>query len=160
VLALATAGGSGFAPFAPGTFGSAFAVLLFVPLAALGSFGYGLVTLVLFAVGVPASSAAEKIFRKSDDGRIVIDEVVGQLITLLPLVVVPLDTGLPRYGLLAAGFTLFRLFDIWKPGPVRVLERRVHRGLGVMLDDVAAGVLAAIALSLLILALRAGGVLA
>jgi phosphatidylglycerophosphatase A len=157
VLGIATACGCGFAPIAPGTFGSAFAVLLFIPLTALGTVGYGLATLALFVVGVPVSSAAERIFRKPDDGRIVIDEVVGQWITLLPLVIAPPETWRERYVLLAAGFLLFRLFDIWKPGPIGVLERRVHRGLGVMLDDVAAGVFGAIALSLLMLAQRAAG---
>lgn len=143
VLALATAGGAGFAPVAPGTFGAAVGVLLFLPLVGAGSLGVLLATTALGLVGVWAAGLAERAFARRDDGRIVIDEVVGQLIALAPL---PALAG-PARGrapeLLAVGFVAFRLFDIWKPGPVRWAERRFHGGLGVMLDDVVAGVLAA-----------------
>jgi len=159
VLALATAGGAGYAPVAPGTFGSALALLLYFPLAALGPLGYGLVTLALFAVGVPAASAAERIYARRDDGRIVIDEVVGQLLTLAPLVLAPPADRGHLLALLAVGFFTFRLLDIWKPGPVRVLERRFHGGLGVMLDDVAAGAIGGVAMFLLLVVLRSAGAL-
>ena len=106
---------------------------------------------------------------KPDDGRIVIDEVAGQLVTLTPLVVLSdLPLGSWTLGasasvvdpspqrveigvfiaLAVTGFVLFRVFDIWKPGPVRWGERRFKGGLGVMADDVIAGVLAAVALVL------------
>ena len=157
-LMLATAGGVGRAPVAPGTFGSALALLLYFPLAALGPLGYGLATLALLAVGVPAAGTAERIYGRRDDGRIVIDEVVGQLLTLAPLLLAPPLARNHLFALLAAGFFAFRLFDIWKPGPVRLLERRVAGGWGVMLDDVAAGVIGAATLLLLRLGLRAVGV--
>jgi phosphatidylglycerophosphatase A len=145
---------------APGTCGSALATLLYFPLAALGPLGYGLSVLALLIAGIPAASAAERIFERRDDGRIVIDEVVGQLLALAPLLLAPPLARNHRFALLAAGFFAFRLFDIWKPGPVRLLERRVAGGWGVMLDDVAAGALGAAALLLLRLGLRAAGVTA
>jgi phosphatidylglycerophosphatase A len=132
-------------------------VLLYFPLAAFGPLGYGLSTLALLAVGIPAAGAAERIFGRSDDGRIVIDEVAGQLLALAPLLLGPPLSRSTLLALLAVGFFAFRLFDIWKPGPVRLLERRVAGGWGVMLDDVAAGALAAAALLLLRLGLRAAG---
>lgn len=156
-LALATAGGVGRAPAAPGTFGSALALLLYFPLAALGPLGYGLAALALLAAGIPAAAAAERIYGRRDDGRIVIDEVVGQLLALGPLLLAPPLARGHLFALLVAGFFAFRLFDIWKPGPVRWLERRIAGGWGVMLDDVAAGALAAAALVLLRLGLRAAG---
>jgi phosphatidylglycerophosphatase A len=88
----------------------------------------------------------------------VIDEVAGQLLALAPLLLGPPLSRSTLLALLAVGFFAFRLFDIWKPGPVRLLERRVAGGWGVMLDDVAAGALAAAALLLLRLGLRAAGV--
>jgi len=157
VIAVATAGGCGYAPVAPGSFGAALAVLLFVPLAALGPLLYAVVVCAAFAAGVAAGGAAERIFGRADDGRIVIDELVGQWITLLPLLAVPTPSPARCASLLLAGFLLFRLFDIWKPGPVRLLERRISGGLGVMLDDVAAGVLGAAGLAALIWALSATG---
>jgi phosphatidylglycerophosphatase A len=143
---------------APGSFGSALALLLYCPLAALGPLGYGLAALGLFAAGIPAAGAAERIYGRRDDGRIVIDEVVGQLLTLAPLLLAPPVARSHLLALLAAGFFAFRLFDIWKPGPVRLLERRIEGGWGVMLDDVAAGALGAAALVLLRLGLRGAGV--
>jgi phosphatidylglycerophosphatase A len=156
-LSLATAGGVGCAPVAPGTFGSALAVLLYFPLAALGPLGYGLAALALLAAGIPAAGAAERIYGRSDDGRIAIDEVVGQLLTLSPLLFAPPLARTPLFALLVTGFFAFRLFDIWKPGPVRLLERRLTGGWGVMLDDVAAGAFAALVLLLLRFGLRAAG---
>ncbi len=82
---LATAGGVGYAPIAPGTFGSALGVALFVVLSALHPLLFALTTATLLALGTWAADRAELFFGKKDDGRIVIDEVVGQLIALAPL---------------------------------------------------------------------------
>ena len=141
---LATAGGVGYAPIAPGTFGSALGVVLFVALSALHPLLFALTTATLLALGTWAADRAELFFGKKDDGRIVIDEVVGQLIALAPLLCCAHLAGTSSLALLGAGFLLFRLFDIWKPGPVGWAERRFAGGAGVMLDDVVAGALAAL----------------
>jgi phosphatidylglycerophosphatase A len=155
-LALATACGAGLAPIAPGTFGSAVGVLLFVPLATLGPTAFAVATAALLGAGIWAADIAERVYQKKDDGRIVIDEVVGQLVTLSPLVFVAPDRQRSPL-LLAAGFFAFRLFDIWKPGPVRHAERHFPGGTGVMLDDVVAGVFGSLVVAaLLVLGVAAG----
>ena len=144
---LATAGGAGYAPVAPGTFGSAVGVVLFVVLSALHPLLLLLTTATLLALGTWASDRAEEFFGKKDDRRIVIDEVVGQLIALAPLLYFADLAGTHFLALLGAGFLLFRLFDIWKPGPVGWAERRFEGGAGVMLDDVVAGAIAALVMA-------------
>jgi phosphatidylglycerophosphatase A len=144
---LATAGGVGYAPIAPGTFGSAVGVALFAILSALHPLLFALTTATLLALGTWAADRAELFFGKKDDGRIVIDEVVGQLIALAPLLCFANLGGTHLLTLLGAGFLLFRLFDIWKPGPVGWAERRFAGGAGVMLDDVVAGALAALVMT-------------
>jgi len=166
-----TVGGVGLAPIAPGTFGSAVAVPIFVlfsPLclpadptgsslgslagSSLGSSLAGLLILgvswvALLALGIWAGDRLEPVFGRSDDGRIVVDEVVGQLLAYAPLLFPLPRTDFPA---LVTGFVLFRLFDVWKPGPVRWAERRFKGGLGVMMDDVVAGALAACVLAVLL----------
>lgn len=140
---LATAGGAGLAPVAPGTAGSALAVLLFLPLSSLSVPLYVVTVVALVFLGIWAAEEAEREFGQKDDRRIVIDEVAGQLITLAPL----LWLGRARsFRWLLAGFLLFRLLDVWKPGVVGRCERSFSGGVGVMLDDVAAGLVAAAAL--------------
>ncbi|HEX5067738.1 MAG TPA: phosphatidylglycerophosphatase A [Myxococcota bacterium] len=139
-VAIATAGGAGYAPVAPGTAGALVGVALYALLAPLGAVVVVVVACVLLAVGIAASNVAEHVYGHADDGRIVIDEVVGQLLALAPL---PALAAEPRNPwLLLAGFLAFRLFDIWKPGPVRWAERNLKGGAGVMFDDVLAGLLA------------------
>jgi phosphatidylglycerophosphatase A len=144
---LATAGGVGYAPIAPGTFGSAVGVAVYVLLSPLHPLLFALTAATLFALGTWASDRAESFFGKKDDGRIVIDEVVGQLLALSPLLFFANFAGATWLALLGAGFLLFRLFDIWKPGPVAWAERRFAGGAGVMLDDVVAGALAALVMT-------------
>jgi phosphatidylglycerophosphatase A len=143
---LATAGGAGYAPIASGTFGSAVGVVLFIPLSARHPQLFALTTAPQLALGTRAADRAEIFFGQKDDGRIVIDEVVGQLITLFPLLFFANPGGIHLLVLLGAGFLLFRLFDIWKPGPVGWAERHFAGGAGVMLDDVVAGAFAALAM--------------
>ena len=144
---LATAGGVGYAPIAPGTFGSAVGVAVYVLLSPLHPLLFALTAATLLALGTWASDRAESFFGKKDDGRIVIDEVVGQLLALSPLLFFANFAGATWLALLGAGFLLFRLFDIWKPGPVAWAERRFAGGAGVMLDDVVAGALAALVMT-------------
>lgn len=150
--AIATLGGIGKLPGAPGTYGSLAALPLGYLLHGLGGFTLlALATIFVTVVGWWATRLEEKRTSKHDAGEIVIDEVVGQWIALWPV----------SYGLGQAGvdpwvfpwpgwvgaFVLFRLFDIWKPGPVGWADRQ-EGAIGVMLDDVFAGVLAALGVAL------------
>jgi phosphatidylglycerophosphatase A len=140
---LATAGYSGYFPIAPGTVGSAVGLLVYGALSWVHSPVVPavevLVILVLFAVGVWAATTAERYFGGIDPGPIVLDEVVGMLITLAFIPV----------GLSGAliGFVLFRIFDVIKPFPARRLEA-LHGGLGVMADDAMAAIYANLSLRL------------
>jgi phosphatidylglycerophosphatase A len=145
-LAVATVLGAGLSPLAPGTVGAALALPVFVLFSPLPGPLLALTWVALLCLGIWAADVAEGVFGRADDGRIVIDEVVGQLLTLAPLLAVE---GALSPLWLVTGFVAFRVFDIWKPGPVRLVERRVHGGLGVMLDDVAAGALGAALLAAL-----------
>jgi phosphatidylglycerophosphatase A len=108
----------------------------------------GVAAAVLFAAGVWAGGQVVAASGVEDDQRIVIDEVVGQLVTLAPLLAWPGWSLRGAGGWLAVvtGFVAFRVFDVWKPGPVRIADERVGGGFGVMLDDLVAGVLGAAAL--------------
>jgi len=117
-------------------------VALYVVLASLDMVLFGITLLGFAFVGIWASDEAERHFGQSDDGRIVIDEVVGQLLTLAPLVALAPVAGRRAPAWLFAGFLLFRLLDIWKPPPIGWAERSFSGGAGVMMDDVFAGVLA------------------
>ena len=136
---MATAGGAGLAPVAPGTAGATVGVALHLLLAGLGPWLYALAALALLSLGVRAADAAERIYGREDDGRIAIDEVVGQLVALAPLALPGVRSG---WLAVVTGFVAFRVFDVWKPGPARRAER-LGGGAGVMLDDVVAGLLAA-----------------
>ncbi|MGS5746357.1 phosphatidylglycerophosphatase A family protein, partial [Acinetobacter baumannii] len=132
--------GSGLAPKAPGTFGSAFA-LLFVPIWLSLGFTLSLIAiLIMSVVGIYICGQTAKILDVHDDGRIVWDEFAGQSITFLPL----LYLQQINWIWVITGFILFRIFDVWKPWPIRVIDRQVHGGFGIMLDDIIAGVWAAL----------------
>jgi phosphatidylglycerophosphatase A len=142
-LVVASLGPVGHLPKAPGTWGSLFAVLVapfvFLPL----SLPLRLLVLVaLFHLGSLAAGSAEKSLGRKDPGQIVIDELLGQWATLLPFVL------LPWWQMLAA-FALFRLFDVIKPWPIKDSEDWLAQGYGVMLDDLLAGLYAALVLFVL-----------
>jgi phosphatidylglycerophosphatase A len=160
---VASAGGVGLAPVAPGTAGATFAAAVFVLFSLLpGSAAPAVLALAgaaAFGAGVWAAGALEAATGREDDGQIVIDEVVGQWLTLAPLLWLPgWRFGLDAAGLvpLVTGFVAFRVLDIWKPGPVRFAERRFSGGLGVMLDDLVAGAIGALVLGGGLLAIGAG----
>ena len=141
LLTIARVGFAGKSPKAPGTVGSLVAIvlcpLLFMPLSLPGRL---LVLAFLFWLGVHAASAAEQMLQKPDASEIVIDEFVGQWLVCLPFA----HLGFWSYAL---AFGLFRLFDITKPWPVSRCEE-FPGGLGVMLDDIMAGILAMLCLGL------------
>ncbi|HVJ26965.1 MAG TPA: phosphatidylglycerophosphatase A [Vicinamibacterales bacterium] len=140
---IATVGYCGYFPFAPGTVGSAAGLLFYALVWWTGSpvLEVGMI-LGLFAVGVWAGTTAERYFGGVDPGPIVMDEVVGMLITL---------AFIPNLGWsgILAGFVLFRIFDVIKPYPAGRFEQ-MHGGLGVMADDAMAAVYANISLRLLL----------
>jgi phosphatidylglycerophosphatase A len=130
---VATAFGSGYAPVAPGTAGSAVGLLLFWPLAGLG-WGWQVgASVALFVVGALAAGRVAREVEQKDPGLVVVDEVVGMWVTL---------TGVPLGPVTAAlGFLFFRAADVVKPWPARDLES-LPAGWGIMADDVAAGLYA------------------
>jgi len=138
---IATGAFSGLSPLAPGTVGSFMALLPWLALRELPWPLYLVAVAFVFALGCWACGWVVRTLRVSDPGIAVVDEFVGQWIALLPLVGAPLHVGW-----MLLGFLLFRVFDVWKPWPVSWADRRVKGGLGVMLDDVLAGVYAALAL--------------
>jgi len=140
-LILGTWFGSGLMPFASGTFGT----LAAVPLAVLWSFFsplFGaLILIVMILVAIWASQVVQNLLERVDPSEVVIDEVVGFLLTLLWIPI--------SWGTLLAGFLLFRLFDIWKPWPAGPAER-LHGGFGIVLDDLVAGLYANLALRMIL----------
>ncbi|HYY06244.1 MAG TPA: phosphatidylglycerophosphatase A [Candidatus Limnocylindria bacterium] len=136
---LATAGGAGWVPVAPGTVASALTalVLWLVPFSRAGLIVF---FVVVSLVGTWAAQQAERIIGRKDPAAIVIDEVAG-----MTLAVLAFPRTLPT---LAVGFLLFRLFDVTKPFPARA-SQRAPGGVGVMVDDLIAGLYAAIVLGLL-----------
>lgn len=140
---IATSFGSGLVPRAQGTFGSAVALLPWwfvwrdLPLP-----GYGLMLILSFAVGVWACGESSRRIGFPDHRSLVWDEFVGQWIALLPVLLAP-------WWWMVAGFVLFRVFDVWKPWPISWMDARIKGGAGVMIDDVVAGLFAAIVLIIL-----------
>ena len=151
VLFVATGAGSGLVPVAPGTAGALVGLGIWVALAWSGMppLAVPLAALVATGIGVWAAGRAGQLFGNEDDGRITIDEVAGMLLSLafLPL----------RPDVAITGFLLFRLFDIWKPFPADRAER-LPGGVGVMADDLVAGLYANLAGQLLWRVALPGGV--
>jgi phosphatidylglycerophosphatase A len=130
--------GSGCAPKAPGTAGTVVAVLLYLPLQYLPVYLYVLMLFLTFVLGVWLCGKASRELGVHDHGGIVWDEFVGYWITMFMA-----PSG---WGWILFGFVLFRLFDIWKPQPIRYVDRHMHGGLGIMIDDVLAGIYALLVL--------------
>lgn len=132
--------GSGLAPRAPGTFGTLAALPLWWLLAQTPLWCYLAVTLLVIAVGIPLCARTARDLGVHDHSGIVWDEIAGFLVTM---VAVPVSVWSAL-----AGFLLFRLFDITKPWPIGWLDRRVGGGTGIMVDDLLAGLYAALLLHL------------
>ena len=133
--------GSGTIPFAPGTFGTLAAVVLYIPMAKFTLITYILVLVLTFLGGIYLCGRTAKDLQQHDHSGIVWDEFVGYWITML--------AAPPGWVWIVTGFLLFRLFDISKPWPINWVDRRVGGGLGIMLDDLLAGLLAALCLQVL-----------
>lgn len=126
--------GLGLLPKAPGTFGTLLGVPIYLSMASLPTAGYVLVVGLLFLLGIPLCTLASRKLGRTDPPQVVWDEVVGYLATML--------AAPPGWIWMLVGFLAFRFFDILKPWPVAWIDRRVHGGLGIMVDDLAAGVYA------------------
>jgi phosphatidylglycerophosphatase A len=142
IMFLATGFYIGNIPFAPGSFGSLIGLPLCFVLAGISLAPAMLCTFIFIFFAVCIADAAEKILKRNDPGCIVIDEIAGMMVTL---------TGLP-FNLITVviGFIIFRILDILKPFPIRNLDERIPGGLGVVADDVAAGVIANLLLRIII----------
>jgi phosphatidylglycerophosphatase A len=142
-VTLATWFGCGYFPWGPGTAGSLAAVLIAAALHSwfgVGRSGLAVLVLVFVLPGIWASTRTARILNTEDPGLVVVDEVLGQWLTLLGASTLNWKTFL-------AGFLLFRLFDIWKPWPIRRLEN-LPEGTGIVVDDLGAGVYGAIVLTI------------
>ena len=126
--------GSGKAPVAPGTFGTLVGIPAYLLLQPLAIYIYVAVVAGMFAVGVWLCHVTERDLGVHDHPGIVWDEIVGYLITMF--------MAPAGWMWMALGFVLFRLFDIWKPFPIRQIERRIQGGFGNMLDDALAALCA------------------
>lgn len=140
ILLLAFGFGSGLAPHGPGTWGSMVAIPLAAWLLPHPDL-FLMVTLLITLIGIPICGMAASKLGVHDHGGIVWDEIAGQMIACIPLFVLP--EGITLVAGLGLAFVLFRLFDIAKPWPIRWIDKAVHGGLGIMLDDVLAGFAAA-----------------
>ncbi len=134
ILFLAFGFGSGLAKKAPGTLGTLAAVPVYWLFVQTNLYVYSLLTLIVTVAGIWICDSAAKKLDEHDFGGIVWDEIAGYLITLW---LVPFS-----WQAVVLGFILFRFFDILKPWPIKWIDRQVHGGLGIMLDDVLAGVFA------------------
>jgi phosphatidylglycerophosphatase A len=137
---LAAWGPCGYSPFAPGTVGTLGAIPLYLVLTRLPPAGYVVATAALTALAIAAAARAGAYWQVVDASPIVIDEVVGYLVTMM---LVPFS-----WPSVLAGFLAFRVFDVLKPWPASAFDR-VKSGFGVVMDDVAAGVWAWVALAVL-----------
>ncbi len=126
--------GSGLSPFAPGTAGTLAAIPLYLLLAQLPLWGYVAVLLLMSLAGIWICGESSRRLGVHDHGGIVWDEFAGFLLTML--------AAPAGWIWIVVGFFLFRLFDIWKPWPIRLVDRDVPGGFGIMFDDILAGVYA------------------
>jgi phosphatidylglycerophosphatase A len=148
---LASGFGVGLLPIAPGTWASLAALPVAWAIVCLwGVLGLSVAIGIAFALGWWAAETVAKATGIDDPGVVVIDEVAGQWLVLVAAPLDPLDYAL--------AFLLFRIFDIWKPWPVRWADRQVKGGLGIMLDDLLAAVYAVASLSVLLVIRGVSGV--
>jgi phosphatidylglycerophosphatase A len=130
--------GSGLARYAPGTFGTLLSIPIYLRLSHLPAWLYAITVIAAFALGVWICEAVSSDLRVHDHGGIVFDEFVGYWITMFLMPA--------TWTWVLLGFGMFRLFDIWKPGPIGWCDRNFKGGFGIMLDDLAAGAAACLAL--------------
>lgn len=134
--------GSGLSPIAPGTFGTLAAIPLYLLIQPLSLLWYLLLVILVTVFGVWLCGRSANQLGLKDPGGIVWDEIAGFLVTM---------TLAPQgWQWIVIGFVLFRIFDIWKPWPIVLIDRKVEGGLGIMLDDIVAGLYALLVLQVLV----------
>ena len=142
VLFLSTGFYSGYIPVAPGTFGSLTALPFCYLVSMCSQAGGAVIIVAVILLAVWLADSSEKLINKKDPGCIVIDEIAGMLVTL---------AGLPfNIITVVLGFVLFRLLDIFKPFPIRLLEKKVPGGAGIVVDDLLAGIIANVTLRIIL----------
>ena len=142
VLFVSTGFYSGYVPFAPGTFGTLTALPFCYLLSICARGGGAVIIIAVILLAIWLADSSEKLINKKDPGCIVIDEIAGMLVTL---------AGLPfNFFTVVMGFVLFRLLDIFKPFPIRYLERKIPGGAGIVVDDLVAGIIANITLRIIL----------
>ena len=134
--------GSGLAPKAPGTFGTLAAIPIYLLLAPLSLSNFLIVLFVLCLFSIYIAGKSAQMLGVHDHGGIVIDEICGYLVTMA--------LAPPGWQWVIIGFVLFRIFDIFKPWPINLLDKRISGGLGIVLDDLMAGIYALLSLELII----------
>ncbi|WP_395341008.1 phosphatidylglycerophosphatase A [Ningiella sp. W23] len=126
--------GSGLVPIMPGTFGSLAALPILILMAYLPLSYFLMVTVISAVVGIRFCQKTSDSLKLHDHGSIVWDEIVGMMVVFIAIPITTVN--------LLIGFLLFRFFDILKPWPIRLFDKKVHGGLGIMLDDIVAGLIA------------------
>ena len=133
--------GSGLAPFAPGTFGTLMAIPFYLLMLQLSLVPYLVVVAIVCVSGIWICDKSSNLLGVHDHGGIVWDEFAGFFITMI--------AAPAGWIWIVIGFVLFRIFDIWKPWPISLLDKKVEGGLGIMVDDIVAGIYAFICLQAL-----------
>lgn len=142
--------GAGLTPVAPGTVGTLVGIPFFLLLQPLGLLTYVAITAVLFVLGCYLCGESARRLGVHDHGGIVWDEIVGYLVTMLPLLLAVPRAEVTLWVWIAVGFGMFRFFDILKPPPANLADRKVHGGFGIMLDDLIAAIYSAALLTVLL----------
>lgn len=151
IMLLAFGFGTGLLPKAPGTFGTLVGIPLFLLMQSLSLTHFALLTAALFAIGCWFCGYAAHKLGVHDHGGIVWDEIVGFLVTMLPVYFIqPQAEWLTMPTILIVAFVSFRIFDIIKPPPIRWADKHLPGGFGIMFDDLLAGIYAAISLALIL----------
>lgn len=138
--------GSGLSPYAPGTVGTVVAIPIYLLLNTFSLFTYFTSVVLISLLSIFIAGESARLLKVHDHGGIVIDEICGYLLTML--------LAPPGWQWVLLGFVLFRFFDILKPWPIRYLDRQVLGGLGIVVDDLMAGIYALLSLQLVVLAVR------
>ena len=138
--------GSGLAPFAPGTVGTIAAIPIYLLLNTFSPLVYFIVLVLISLLSVVIAGQSARLLQVHDHGGIVIDEICGYLLTMF--------LAPSGWEWIVLGFVLFRIFDIFKPWPIRWLDRQVGGGIGIVIDDLMAGIYALLSLQLVVLAVN------